>query len=141
MSWAWLAILLGALIVGSRSSLIFDPKGTIELYQRITAALLGTDLRVRTLGVVYAAFAALCFAGGGASGHDPRSAGLVSILMVVGVLCVGAAIWTIAFPSRFRGTIEEIYAALARSPRGTRAIGVVALWFGAVLIVLGVQAL
>lgn len=141
VAWAWIAIALGSLIVLSRAPLVFWPEATLATYRRIQAGLLATDLRVRLLGGAYVALAGASFAGGFGAGADPHRAGVAAILLAVGALCVGAALWTLLAPRHFRSTIAGIVGEVEKTPGFARVLGLGAVVLGTWILVLGVRAL
>lgn len=134
MSWAWLAIGLGALIIVTRAPLIVRPSQTLELYRGLWA----TDARARALALLYLALAVACFLAAREASEPARS-----VLYLLTCVLVAVTAWGCAMPGHFRGVIDRIvlFVEHALDTAAIRALAVFAVCLGGLLIWLGVRAL
>jgi len=136
MSWAVVAIVFGILILVTRAPLLIRPDETLASFDRLINTVLGTDARVRVLGVVYIVIAAACL-----TLSDSAPSGLRLAIRIIGAACVGAAVWTLLAPETFRAFFDRMLSGLATRPGIVRGLGALAVAIGALFIVLGVRAL
>ena len=94
MIWAWLAIVMGVLVIATRLPLVLRPIETLWTWRK----MLGTDGRVRILGLVYVALTVVCLVGAEQAAASEPDAAPASILLIFGVMCAGGADWTLTRP-------------------------------------------
>jgi uncharacterized protein YjeT (DUF2065 family) len=118
----------GVLIVLTRGPLIFAPQATLGMYRK----LLETDARIRVLGAcVVALGVALAVS---ARGVDQTAAQV--LFAIACLMALGAAIFLLLFPSAYR-ELAYTFLAAVEDPTTLRAIGVLGVGIGAILIYLG----
>jgi hypothetical protein len=134
MSWAWLAIGFGALIIVTRLPLIVRPSETLELYRGLWA----TDARARGFSVLYVMLGVACFLVARETSGTPHQI-LVALTLALGAI----AVWLLAAPAHFRGVIDRILSMVEASidAAAMRVIASLAVALGAGLVWLGVRAL
>jgi hypothetical protein len=126
------SIVLGALIIVTRTPLLFAPRATLEVY----GSLYRTDTRARLVGLL-AASVGLCMilAASTSSGVG------ASVFWVWGWLAVlVAGLVPILFPAAYRGLVGAALGWAAASGRA-RALGALAVALGVLLVYLGMYVL
>ena len=134
MSWEWIAIVFGILIVLTRLPLVLRPPQALTLYRGMWA----TDGRARALGCLYLAIALACL------GAAVDTSGLVTdLLLALAGVCLAAAVWALAAPSHFRDVADRVFHFVEESigTAAIRALGAIGVSVGALLITIGVRAL
>ncbi len=130
MSWPWIVIGIGALVILTRGPLIFSPTATLAFYQEIWA----TDGRVRVGGALFVAL------GLGILGAAPAT---TQLPLAIGTVLLGVAAWMLAVPAHFRSFVDGVMSFIEESvdSAAVRFLGVLAVAIGAFLIWLGARAL
>ncbi len=125
---------IGILVIATRGPLIFAPHETLAYYRK----LFETDGRVRLLGLLFTALGlALLWAGQDPGVGDQIAFGFGCFLLAL------AVIFMLIFPGPFRrladGVLEFVSDRLDHSV--PRAVGIMAVAFGVLLIYLGFRLL
>ncbi len=132
MSWPWILIAIGALVVVTRAPLIFRP--TLTLYRGLWA----TNGRVRALGGLYVALGLASILGAGQTTGVPSQ-----LLLALAAVLLGIATWLLAAPAHFRSVADGVVQFVEGSvdTAAVRFLGVLAVAVGATLVWFGARAL
>ncbi len=123
-----LCIVVGALVITARAPLLFAPTATIDFYAR----LLGTDLRVRALGLGHGVLGLFLIL--------PARDGAISdqIAYWIGWILVLGSLVLLAVPGPYRRFAESLFDQFRRTDTtAPRMIGVLGILIGALLVYLG----
>ncbi len=130
---AILCVLLGVVIIAVRAPLIFAPRATVRLFDRLIA----TNAGVRALGLLIGplALALVVLARGGGL--------LEGVLQALGWLLLAATLWLLAAPASYRRVAHRVLAHFEESVDMAivRILGFFASAIGAGLIYLGIIVL
>lgn len=125
-----LCVLIGVVIVIVRAPMVFAPRATLRLFDR----LISTDTGIRGIGLAIAplALALVVLAGG-----EGVAAG---ILHALGWLFSGATLWLLVAPGSYRRLARSVlgYFEASAGLAIVRILGLVAVAIGGALIYVGV---
>jgi hypothetical protein len=134
MNTAWLAIVLGVLMIATRTPLVVRPAETLDFYRR----LFETDARVRATGLFYFGLGVASYwAAADTSGLLRQALGFLIVAFL------GMTIWTWAAPTHFRTTCSDIFRFIEESVDAAilRWLGMLGVGVGALLVLWGARAL